>query len=280
MKLASIHVYPVKGARGVALRESDVLRGGLRFDRRFMILDEGAEDGRGRTGRFVTQREEPRLALLETAIEGDALVLSSAQGGRASLPLAPSPQEVAEAPRRRVRVFDDETEAVALDTPANDVVSRHLGRTCTLVYMPDDVVRPVEAPYGEPGDRVGFADAYPVLVASLASLADLNAHLPSPVPMDRFRPNLVVDGGLPWAEDEHGRVRIGTLELRMPKRCARCNVTLVDQATAQVGKEPLRTLAKLRADGNKVYFAQNAIPDGEGVVHVGDDVTWLAPLRS
>ncbi|MBX3186906.1 MAG: MOSC domain-containing protein [Labilithrix sp.] len=260
MRLAEIHVYPLKGARGISLARADVLAGGLRHDRRFMIL---AADGA-----FVTQRSHPRLALIETALSREALTLRT-PGGAVALPLS------IEGPRTAVRVWDDDTEGVDAGEGAADLVSTHLGEPCTVVFMPDDVIRPVEAPHGAPGDRVGFADAYPVLLATRASLTDLNARLPAPVPMSRFRPNLVVEGGEAFEEERYGRVRIGAMALRMPKRCSRCKVTTVDQDTAEVGKEPLRTLASYRAEGNNVYFAQNLIPDGEGSVAVGDDVTYL-----
>ena len=141
--------------------------------------------------------------------------------------------------------------------------------------MPDDAVRPVESPYGKPGDRVGFADAYPVLLATRASLADLNARLEAPIPMNRFRPNLVIDGGDAFEEERHAGVRVGATYFRMPKRCSRCNVTLVDQATGLAGKEPLRTLATYRTENNKVYFAQNLIPDADGTIAVGDEVGYF-----
>lgn len=267
MRLAEIHVYPLKGARGIALERADVLVTGLRHDRRFMIVD--AE------GHYVTQREEPRLALVETALREGDLVLSLPGWGEAALPLRPRTEG---APRLATKIFDDDTLAIAVDGPAAELLSRHLGRTVSIVYMPDDVVRPVEAPYANPGDRVFFADAYPVLLATRASLADLNSRLETPLPMNRFRPNLVVEGGAPFDEERFARARVGALSLRMPKRCARCNVTTVDQATAEVGKEPLRTLAKYRSESNKVYFAQNAIPDAEATIAIGDEVAYLDPL--
>ncbi|MBS2015833.1 MAG: MOSC domain-containing protein [Deltaproteobacteria bacterium] len=266
LRLAEIHVYPLKGARGITLERAEVRITGLAHDRRFMIL--------GDDGRFVTQREEPRLALLETAIRGDELVLSAPGCGDAALPLLPHTEGL---PRRAVNVFDDATFAVAIEGPANDLVSRHLGRAVTIVFMPDDVERPVESPYGAPGDRVFFADAYPVLLATRASLAELNGRLTTPLPMNRFRPNLVVEGGEAWEEERFGRARVGALSLRMPKRCSRCSVTTVDQATAEVGKEPLRTLATYRAESNKVYFAQNAIPDAPATIAIGDEVAYLDP---
>ena len=261
MRLASIHVYPLKGARGIALEASEVLAGGLLHDRRFMIV--------GPNNRFVTQRERPKLALVSTALAGTHLVVGVPSGEAFEIPLAPN------GPRRRVQVWSDAIDATVVESSANAMLSRHLGLECTIVFMPPDVVRTVEAPHGRAGDRVGFADAYPVLVASMASLDDLNTRLDHPIPMDRFRPNLVVEGGVAFEEEAHAGVRVGALTFRTPKRCARCSVTTVDQRTAEVGKEPLRTLAKYRFDANSVNFAMNAIPDGPGTVSVGDDVVYL-----
>lgn len=238
-----------------------------------MVL--GADD------RFVTQRQEPRLALVDVAFStlsgpsSDAMTLR-AGALSASVPLRPTV-----GPRRRVRVFDDEVDAIDVGGDGAAFFSEYLGQRCSLVYMPLDVIRPVESSYAQPGDRVGFADGYPILVASLASLGDLNERLvargEAPVPMDRFRPNIVVEGGTPYAEEDAIGMSIGPLSLRTPKRCARCQVTTVDQRTATTGKEPLRTLASYRAAANKVNFAMNAIPDlseEPTVIAVGDPVVF------
>ena len=267
MNLAAIHVYPLKGARGISLERAEALSGGIRHDRRFLLLD--AE------GAFVTQRSHPKLALVTTALTSEALAIGAPGTAAIEIPCAPV---TAGAARRIVRLWDDDVEAVDVGGPVVELLSDFLDARCSLVFMPDDVLRPVEAPYGTPGDRVGFADAYPFLLATTASLAELNARLAAPVPMDRFRPNLVIDGGAAYDEERYARVRIGALTFRMPKRCSRCQVTTVDQATAEVGKEPLRTLASYRAVGNKVYFAQNLVPDGEGTLAVGDAAEYLDPL--
>ncbi len=259
MHVQSLHVYPVKGARGIALERAELLRTGFRHDRRFMVVDEA--------GVFLSQRGHPRLALVDVAI-GDGTL----RVGPITLALAP---ESGSRERRRVRVWDDEVDALVVPGDVSTFLSAHLGVRCTLVYMPDDVVRAVDPVYARAGDRVGFADAFPVLVATQASLDDLNARLAAPLPMNRFRPNIVLAGAEPWEEDRHPRVCIGEVTLRMPKRCARCEVTLVDQQTAERGKEPLRTLATFRSEENKVYFAQNAIPDAEGTVRVGDAARFL-----
>ncbi|MCW5835625.1 MAG: MOSC domain-containing protein [Labilithrix sp.] len=268
VRIASLHVYPLKGARGIALERAEVLATGIRHDRRFMALDED--------GAFVTQRAHPSMALVGVAIAGDRLSLSVG-GASATVPLAP------DGPRRRVRVWDDEVEAIDVGGEGAELLSQHLGQRCSLVFMPLDVIRPVESPYGRAGDRVGFADAYPVLVAALASLADLNARLEArgeaPVPIDRFRANVVVDGGAPFEEETATSMRLGALSVRTPKRSSRCQVTTVDQVTAATSKEPLRTLARYRAEANKVYFAMNAIPDladdASARVEVGDLVTYV-----
>ena len=269
LRLAGIHVYPLKGARGISLERAEALVGGLRHDRRFLLLDA--------KGGFITQRSHPRLALVTTALsaERSSLALGVPGGTPTEVPLCPA---TAGAARRVVRIWDDDVEAVDVLGPVVEQLSDYLGERCSLVFMPEDVVRPVEAPYGAPGDRVGFADAYPYLLATSASLAELNARLAEPVPMNRFRPNLVIEGGAAYDEERHARVRIGTLEFRMPKRCSRCQVTTVDQATAAVGKEPLRTLASYRSEDNKVYFAQNLVPDAVGTLGVGDAVEYLDPL--
>jgi uncharacterized protein YcbX len=246
VRLASIHVYPLKGARGISLDASDVLRAGLRHDRRFMLVDAD--------GAFMTQREHPELALVDIALGADTITI----GGEIEVPLA-LPSSL---PRDKVTVWKDTVDAVAVPGDASQWLGDRLGVACTLYWMPSDV------------DRPGFTDAYPVLVATLASLADLNARLDTPVPMDRFRPNLVVEGGEAFEEERHPAITIGAVRMTLPKRCDRCVVTTVDQRTAKVGKEPLRTLASYRKDGNRVYFAMNAIPEREGRVAVNDPVTY------
>lgn len=262
MRLAEIHVYPVKGARGIALTRSDVLAGGLRYDRRFMLVDEH--------GKFLSQREHARLALVTTAIDGDALMIGANEDD-ARVPLRPEGGT-----HRRVRIWRDTVDALEVSGEASALVSSYLGACCALVFMPDHVVRAVDPRYALPHDRVGFADGFPVLLATQASLDDLNAQLETPVPMNRFRPNLVVEGGAAFDEDRHERAVVGELTFRMPKRCERCVVTTIDQATAAVGVEPLRTLSRYRRVGNHVYFAQNMVPDAGGVVALGDAVQYLA----
>ncbi len=265
MNVVELHVYPLKSAGGISLQRTDVLRGGFRHDRRFMLVDAN--------GSFISQRSQPRLALVTTAMEGSSLILTTPRGASATVPLAP------EGPRRTVRIWNDIVEAIEVSGDAARMFSDYTGAPCSLVFMPEEVVRPLEAPYGKPGERVGFADGFPVLLATRPSLDELNGRLAEPIRMNRFRANLVVEGGTPFEEDLYARVHIGSIGFRMPKRCARCEITTVEQETGRIGKEPLRTLAKYRVTDKHVYFAQNIVPDREGSIALGDAVTYLEPLR-
>ncbi len=224
------------------------------------------------TGRFVTQRTEPRLALVEIARNAEGIVASAPE--KPPLTLAFAELSGAE-PQRRVKVWRDEVDAVDCGGAAAAWMSSWLGKAVSVVYMPDPVDRPVSPTYGRPGDVVSFADGYPLLLISSSSLDDLNARLPSPIGADRFRPNLVVSGAPPWAEDRWSRVRVGRVVLRIVKPCDRCTVTTIDPLTAERGPEPLRTLSTFRAKNNDVLFGQNCIPDSLGTIAIGDSVIVL-----
>jgi MOSC domain-containing protein len=257
--LSGLYVYPIKSAGGIPLEAGDADERGLRHDRRWMLVDE--------TGLFISQRELPRIALIGVRLERDGLVVDA--------PGMPSLEVSLQPPAGRLmlaQVQDDLVEASPVSDDADRWFSEFLDVGCKLVYLPDESVRPVDPAYGGPGDQVGLADGFPFLLISEASLADLNARLEQPVPMNRFRPNLVVRGCEPFAEDDWRLVRIGPITFRVAKPCARCTITTVDQRTAATGKEPLRTLARFRRSGTKVLFGQNLIHDETGIIRTGDPV--------
>ncbi len=263
LTLSGLFVYPVKGARGIALDRARATGLGIEHDRRFMIVDPDGE--------FLTQREHAEIALVDTAIEGETLVLHAKGHNPLRLPLRP------EGPAdRRVRVWSDKCRAVSLGDEAAAYLSDYLKRPAELVYMPEDAARRVDGRYVSRKERVGFADGFPYLLTSEGSLSDLNARLEDAVPMDRFRPNLVVRGAPPWAEDAWTSLSIGGVVFHSRKACSRCSVITVDQATGVVGKDPLATLATFRARSNRVYFGWNLVAEGEGEVRVGEPVTLLA----
>jgi uncharacterized protein YcbX len=258
----SLHVYPVKSAAGISLSRAEVGDRGFQHDRRFMIVD-GA-------GQFLTQRMLPRMALISVALSSASLRVTGPGMRPLEIPLVPSGGSL-----RTVQVWRDRCEALSLGPGPARWLSELLGVTCELVYMPEATLRAVDPLFG-PG-RVGFADGYPFLLASTASLDDLSRRGAS-VPMERFRPNIVVDGAPAFAEDHWKRVRIGPVEFRVVKPCARCAITTVDPALGVFsGPEPLRTLAEFRRSEEGVLFGMNLVHEGAGVVSVGDEVTVLDP---
>ena len=274
MKLSGLFLYPVKSLRGFAVDSARLDDLGLVGDRRFLVIDE--------SGKFLTQRALPRMALIATALAADTLTLSAAGAGSVSVPRAPQP----EAPLRSVSVWKSQG---LLAEDCGDEAARWLGAflgvTCRLVRIGPKFIRPILKPdVAGPGDRVMFADAFPFLAISEASLADLNDRLAergeAPVPMDRFRPNLVLSGTGAYAEDGWPRFQIGAVTFRAGGNCARCIITTTDQATAERGKEPLRTLAtyrRNRSDPSDVDFGQNLIHETKsGELRLGDEVRLLA----
>lgn len=265
LTLSEINIYPIKSTRRIALTESDVLTAGLPWDRRWMLVDGD--------GRFVTARQHPRLALVETSLDAGRLRVSVPGFNPLNLPLAEGDEE-----RIAVTVWNDRLEAPRVSDVADAWFSHYLGIACRLVRMTGDVVRPVDADYGRADDRVSFADGFPLLVIAERSLDDLNGRLATPVSMRRFRPNLVVSGGQAYAEDRWRRIRVGEVEFEGVKCCSRCVFTTIDPDTGarDPGQEPLRTLGTYRRRDGKVYFGRNLIPRVPGHIRVGDRVEVLA----
>jgi uncharacterized protein YcbX len=272
MHITSLHLYPVKSCRGLTVPSAALDEFGLVGDRRYLIVN--ASDGM-----FLTQRSYPRLALIETTLSSRELILSSPNHGSVSAPLDPPPM----APNmgsRNVTVWKDTVAADDCGDEPAEWLSRFLGLPLRLVRMGAGFHRPVKPGKARPGDVVTFADAYPLLLISEASLDNLNDRLVAQheeaLPMDRFRPNLVVAGCEPYAEDNWSQFDIGGIVFRNAGPCARCPVTTIDQITAERGKEPLRTFATYRRDKEdttKVNFGINVIHQTKrGSVSVGAHV--------
>ncbi|MGW3632212.1 MOSC domain-containing protein [Streptomyces sp. NPDC005122] len=271
-ELHSIHVHPVKAFRGQSPRDAVVEPWGLAGDRRWALIDDG--------GKVVTQRQQPRLALAAAELVPGGVRLSAP--GRASLSV-PVPEQTA-ADRTTLDLFGDKVEAVLAGTAAHVWCSEYLGSETHLVHMDDPATRrPLDPEYGRPGETVSFADGYPLLLTTLASLDALNSLIAQgdrspegPLPMNRFRPNVVVSGTTAWAEDDWTRVTIGEVAFRVARPCGRCVVTTTDQDTAERGREPLRTLGRHRRFGSRLVFGQNLVPESTGIVRVGDPVTVVS----
>jgi uncharacterized protein YcbX len=263
LTLSALHVYPVKGLKGIDLAAARCTDRGVEHDRRWMVVDSGGE--------FLSQREHPKMATVWTEIADGALSLCAPDEPSVEVPL-----DVPAAPTMRVRVWDSECDAVPASAAADRFLSEYLGLACRLVYMPESSERFSSRRFAPEGRRVGFADAFAYLLTTEASLGDLNSRLiarsHAALPMNRFRPNLVISGNAPYAEDGWGEIRIGEVLLRAVKPCGRCQVTTTDQATGEVkGPEPLATLATYRESSEfGVMFGVNLVTVKTGTVRVGD----------
>lgn len=259
--ITAIYVYPVKSLAGISLQEAVPEVRGLQYDRRWMLVDE--------SGTFVSQREIPKMALLDTAItpEGIAVFPRQNPADRVLIPFEPTP----DAPLLEVKVWDDYCEGQVVSADLNQWFSAQLEHALQLVYMPVATQRIADQRYAPAGHTVSYADGFPVLIIGESSLEALNRKLEQPVGMDRFRPNLVFSGGEAFEEDEWQDFSIGNQKFRGVKKCGRCIMTTIDQQTTEKSAEPLKTLAGFRKDGNRILFGQNLVwMGGEGGIRVGD----------
>ncbi|WP_060180328.1 MOSC domain-containing protein [Streptomyces sp. IMTB 1903] len=271
LHVQALHVHPVKSVAGTAPDEVAVEPWGLSGDRRWAVIDP--------EGTVLTQRRHARLALASARPLGGGRIALTAPGMAELLVEVPDP-----GPLEPVSLFGKKVETVVAARAAADWFSAFLGVPVRLVHLDDPAVRrPVDPDYALPGEMVSLADGYPLLLTTLASLDALNSLIAQgdhpeegPLPMDRFRPNVVVSGAEAWAEDGWQRIAIGGTLLRGARECGRCVVTTTDQRTGERGREPLKTLARHRRIGKSLAFGRLLVPLGPGMLHVGDEVRILA----
>lgn len=289
MNISEINIYPIKSLKGISLQNSVVEKRGLRFDRRWMLTDPD--------GMFFTQRDVPKMAAVTVEVLGGSLRVSAESYGSIEIPFEPDRGE-----RETVTVWDSTLIGETYVGAMNEWFSEVLSKRCKLVRMPDNGTRHVNELFDEGEDTVSFADGYPLLLIGEGSLAEVNERLHDiyhgeeygeklPLPMNRFRPNIVVRGSDPFEEDGWAKIRVGEAIFRVPKPCARCVITTIDQAKgASDGKEPLKTIAsfrmakdvfpdtfeKLGQSATAVLFGENLIPDNPGAsVKLGDEIEVL-----
>jgi uncharacterized protein YcbX len=272
LTIASLHIYPIKSLGGFSVKEARTTDRGFEHDRRWMLVNEN--------GRFITQREAPSMACLHSSILADGFRITEIRDGA----VIDLPWEIRSSPRRQATVFAD-TVAV-LDAPADVSAwfANKLQLPCALVFMPEDSKRSVD-----PTFAIGInslSDGFPYLIVSQASLDDLNERIPSAdpligtsahLPMDRFRPNIVIAGGQAFQEDGWKEIMIGDAHFSLVKPCARCAIPTIDQRTSERGMEPTRTLASYRKrvtsqGGVKVEFGMNAMAVPDVTLRIGDPV--------
>jgi uncharacterized protein len=260
--LSEIFIYPVKSLGAIRLTHAQVEERGLRYDRRWLIIDDN--------NCFVTQRKYPNMALIEVTMTDMGLQLRHRTRDLSAhiVPFQPETFDLL-----TVTVWDDQIEAVIVNDASNRWLSEALGFSARLVYLPDTSPRLADSNYAPFDANVSFADGFPFLIIGQSSLDDLNTRLSEPVSMIRFRPNLVFEGGIPYDEDQWYEFTIGELAFYGVKPCARCILTTVDPEKGEiVGKEPLKTLSTYRKRNNKIFFGQNVMTNQGGVLKIGDEI--------
>lgn len=263
IEVSEIWTYPVKSLKGMAHQTSAIDTRGFLNDRRWMLVD--------KTGTFLTQRNYPAMALIAVNIIGNQLLFTAPNKSDLHITIQNTGIE-----NITVNIWEDVCNAVLVSKEADDWFSNFLHFDCQLVYMPEESLRQVDTKYAPIGAITNFTDAFPFLLISEASLADLNSRLEISVPMNRFRPNIVIKGTLPYEEDTWKTIRIGEIVFDVAKPCGRCIMTTIDQITAEKNKEPLRTLATYRQLENKILFGQNLLHQNLGSIKVGDAIEVLA----
>jgi len=264
INVSTLTYYPIKACRGFDVPASNIECMGLEHDRRMMVVTPDGE--------FLTQREYPRLALVTPTLKNEAVTLSAPNFESIQFTVqssgTPSPVNIWSS--NGVDAIDQGDEAAAW-------FSDWLGASVRLVHIADGFKRTLNQNYAiSKDDHTGFADGYPILIISEESLQDLNSRLDSAVPMNRFRPNLVVKGCAPFAEDTWKHIRIGTVEMALVKPCPRCVVTTIDKETLAKSKEPLKTLNRYRNHELGAIFGMNTIPLNEGKIEIGMEMEIIA----
>lgn len=264
LTLSEINIYPIKSLGGISLQSSEVEERGIKYDRRWVLVDE--------TNTFFTQRDYPQMALIKVSLEEEGLKVQHKKKNIEPLSILFAFEH---SKKDKVVIWDDIVTGEFYNNQIDEWFSDIIGMNCHLVKMPESTHRVVDKKYAE-NKIVSFADGYPFMIIGQASLDDLNSRMEIPLPMNRFRTNFVFTGGQPFEEDNWKKFKIGEVKFEAVKPCARCVITTTDQETAERAEEPLFTLSKFRKIDNKVMFGMNLVCESVGKVSVGDKITLLS----
>jgi len=259
--LSGIYIYPIKSLGGISLNEAELEEKGLKYDRRWMLIDQ--------QGTFISQRKHHSLALLQVNIDYKVVKIIHKNDPQISISFTIGEQTGTPI---NVTVWDDQCSGVEVNTQLSKWFSDYLHMEVRLIEMPPEEKRRVDLKYAKNEEIVSFADGYPCLLIGQSSLDGLNEKLEQAVAMDRFRPNLVFTGGEPHIEDTFYSFEISSIPFTAVKPCARCVLVTVDQQTGVKGAEPLKTLAGYRTANKKVMFGQNLLHSALGIIRVGDEL--------
>jgi uncharacterized protein YcbX len=261
LTVSQLYIYPVKSLGGIELPAATLTDRGFEYDRRWMLVDAN--------NRFLSQREVAVMAFLKVSLQADGLLVQNTSKAACFYRI---PFGLLSGETIQVSVWSDSCRAQCVSADADAWFSEQLNISCRLVYMPDSTLREVDENYAHNKEITSFSDGYPLLIIGQASLDDLNSRLSSPLLMDRFRPNIVFTGGAPFQEDDMTQFSIGDVQFFGVKPCARCVITTIDQQSGLKSKEPLKTLSTYRTNNKNIYFGQNLLFQGHGIIRVGDAI--------
>lgn len=271
MQVSQLYIYPIKSCGAIACQKATVTANGLAGDRQLMLVNT--------QGQFMTQRDYPQMAQIRVKLDSDALILEHEKLDPFIL------QPTLEGDLHPVKVWNTQTLAIDQGESIAQWLQTvlQLDHPCRLVHQSPHHPRPVNPQYAtSPNDTVSFADGYPMLLTNTASLTDLNRRLretylqnPPQFPMNRFRPNIVIETNQPFIEDTWKTLTIGPVDLQLVKPCSRCIVTTTDQTTGERNpqREPLKTLSSFRQQPGGLMFGYNIIPKTLGQIQIGDLIT-------
>jgi len=277
LTVSALYTYPVKGLRGISSSVMDLGLKGPQGDRRWMVINPN--------NKFITQRQLAHMCLINTSLKDGVLTLSAP--GKQDCVIDPdsNSENGLGHKAKQVQVWRDSVLGLDCGDKVSAWLSDFLEKECRLVHMPDHSERLVNMPdddlslkHGSENLDYGFADAFPVLIATDASLQDFNSKLNAPISMQRFRPNIVIAGSEPWAEDSWKQLRIGGeqgIEFSLMSACSRCIVPSIDPATGEKQPQIIDALNKYRRHEHKTYFGQNAIYHALGNIKLGDSVELM-----
>ncbi|MEI6508635.1 MAG: MOSC N-terminal beta barrel domain-containing protein [Bacteroidota bacterium] len=259
--VSHIYIYPIKSLGGIQLSKTEVEPEGLKYDRRWMLVDD--------EGCFLSQRSLPQLCLFDVSMENQTVFITHRNfpNSEISFPIHDFSEE-----KIQVKIWDDEVEANLVDATIDKWFSDILKTNCRLVRHSSSTKRKVDNQFALKGEETGFSDGFPVLIIGEKSLDDLNDKLQNKIQMNRFRPNIVFSGGNAFDEDKFGEIEIGSSKMKVVKPCSRCVMTTIDQHTSSRGNEPLQTLSTYRNTDNKIHFGQNVLVVSVGEIKVGDEI--------
>lgn len=261
LSISELTIYPIKSARGISLDSMQLQTMGPECDRRWMVID--------KNNTFITQRKVSKMSLINVELTQQGIRLST--DGMASCSVTkPNSGETFDS-----SVWGSDVQGLDCGDEVAIWLSDFLSKDCRLIYMPDDFNRAVNTDFASKQEQVGFADGFPLLITSQASLDDFNNKLDNKISMDRFRPNIVISGNQAYAEDQWQIIAIGDIEFSLVKPCSRCIMPSINPQTGVKEMAVNKALQTYRRRDRETFFGQNALYNRFGSISIGDEVTVL-----